>query len=115
MKTKLNIEAFPEKFIESLVYKDNIKTINGNSILGEGDISISQSNNDEILQKLQELKNQVDENEKVTSYALNDLKNSFTTLEEQVDENERVTAKALNDLKNMFLLLQSEIQNLKNQ
>ena len=115
MKTKLNIEAFPEEFIESLVYKDNIKTINGNSILGEGDISISQSNNDEILQKLQELKNQVDENEEVTASALNNLKNSFITLEEQVDENERVTAKALNDLKNMFLLLQSEIQDLKNQ
>ena len=96
IKTKLNIEALPDEFVESLVYKDdiseinttlnnkqevlvsgtNIKTINGNSILGEGDIIIPQYDDSEIIQTIQEMDDHVYEIENVTAFSLNNLNNN---------------------------------------
>ena len=93
IKTKLNIETLPDEFVESLVYKDemseinialnnkqealvsgtNIKTVNGNSILGEGDIIIPQYDDSEIVQTVQEMHNHMYENEKVTAISLTNL------------------------------------------
>ena len=93
IKTKLNIEALPDEFVESLVYKDemgeinialnnkqealvsgtNIKTVNGNSILGEGDMTIPQYDDSELNQTIQEMDDHIYEIEEVIAVSLTNL------------------------------------------
>ena len=95
MKTVLNIDAIKDGSIgldklsedtqsqlekineiegkqDKLISGNNIKTINGASILGEGDITISVNEED-----LTEILDRVSENEKVTAHALTEFKENL--------------------------------------
>lgn len=100
IKTKLNIEALPDEFVESLATKDdindinsaltdidtalsdkqdvlvsgtNIKTVNGTTLLGKGNINIPIYDDTEIVQSIQEIQEHISENEEVVAEALTDL------------------------------------------
>lgn len=100
IKTKLNIEALPDEFVESLATKDdindinsaltdvdtalsdkqdvlisgtNIKTVNGTTLLGKGNINIPIYDDTEIVQSIQEIQEHISENEEVVAETLTDL------------------------------------------
>lgn len=78
---------------EQLVSGTNIKTINGESILGEGNIEIKADIDTSTLatkEELATLQNEVIANEEVTAAALNDLNNRLGMLAENV-QGETVT------------------------
>lgn len=106
-----------------LVSGTNIKTINGESILGEGNLTIQGGNGSyddtEIRNELSNLTNEMIANEEVTAAALNELnervkevsanvsgetatkvelQDAVTSLTNTILENEEITAAALNDL-----------------
>lgn len=107
---------------EQLVSGTNIKTINGESVLGEGNIEIKADIDTTTLatkEELATLQNEVIANEEVTAAALNDLNDRLGKLAENVQgetvtkeefetavsdltntivENEEITATALTDL-----------------
>lgn len=101
----------------------NVKTINGESILGEGNLTIQGGNGSyddtEIRNELSNLTNEMIANEEVTAAALNELnervneisenvsgetatkvelQDAVTSLTNTILENEEITATALNDL-----------------
>ncbi len=100
IKTKLNIEALPDEFVESLATKDdindinsaltdvdtalsdkqdvlvsgtNIKTVNGTTLLGKGNINIPIYDDTEIVQSIQEIQEHISENELTIAKSLTDL------------------------------------------
>ena len=108
---------------DTLVSGTNIKTINGESILGEGNLTIQGGNGSyddtEIRNELSNLTNEMIANEEVVATALNDLdvrvkevsanvsgetatkvelQDAVTSLTNTILENEEITATALNDL-----------------
>lgn len=64
---------------DKLISGNNIKTINGASILGEGDITISVDEED-----LTEILDRVSENEKVTAHALNELRENLNGIVDSI-------------------------------
>ena len=107
---------------EPLISGTNIKTINGESILGEGNIEIKanvDTSNLATKEELESLTNEMIANEEVVAAALNDLdvrvkevsanvsgetatkvelQDAVTSLTNTILENEEITAAALNDL-----------------
>ena len=80
IETKLNIEALPDEFVDSLAYKDdinninnivadkqeilvngvNIKTVNGENILGEGNIDIPVYDDTNLVNSINAISTQLD-------------------------------------------------------
>jgi hypothetical protein len=109
----------------------NIKTINGKSILGSGDIEIEGGGDVSTLatkEELTALQNSVIENEEATELAFNKVRedlvayyynkeqinNEITKVENKIIDNEEVTAAAINDLKAIIRDLQNQVKALKN-
>ena len=119
---------------DTLISGTNIKTINGESILGEGNIVVNvDTSNLATKEELATLQNEVIANEEVTAAALNDLNNRLGKLAENVQgetvtkedfetavdnvnntilENEEITAAALVDLNTRLAALEAAIVNL---
>ena len=108
MKTVLNIDAIKDGSIgldklsedtqsqlekineiegkqDKLISGNNIKTINGASILGEGDITISVNE-----EGLTEILDRVSENEKVTAHALSEIREDLNNIDIPIATNEAI-------------------------
>lgn len=117
------IDGLKDSKQNTLVSGTNIKTINGESILGEGNLTIQGGNGSyddtEIRNELSNLTNEMIANEEVVAAALNDLdvrvkevsanvsgetatkvelQDAVISLTNTILENEEITATALNDL-----------------
>lgn len=108
MKTVLNIDAIKDGSIgldklsedtqsqlekineiegkqDKLISGNNIKTINGASILGEGDITISVNE-----EGLTEILDRVSENEKVTAHALSEIREDLNNIDIPIATNDAI-------------------------
>ena len=128
METKINIDAIPDEI------GNKFKTINGESIFGEGNIVVGVDiSNLASKEELQNLQNEIITNEEITAAAFNDVNERINAISENVSgttvtkeelgstvetikniivENEEITATAINDLNTRLAALEAAIINL---